>query len=322
MNNTISKQQMPSASKKAKPASLDRKKARAGWWFVLPFVIGLALVYLPILVNSIWYSFNLISMPKGQFTLTFCGFQNYSDALFTDPQFLQILTASIKQLIFDVPAIVIFALFMAVILNQKMIGRGVFRAIFFIPVIISTGLIESIDSSSLQTYMTEGVDTGNAQQSSAAEIVSSMDVAKLFGSMAVGTELVNYVVGIVNNIFNIVNRSGVQLLVFLAGLQSISPSVYESCQMEGASSWEIFWKITLPMISPMILTNAVYTVIDAFTSESNVVMLNILGEELTLSPDPLQSAKAWLYFAVVALALILVSAICSSFVFYQRRNDN
>ena len=322
MNNTISNQQMPSASKKAKPASLDRKKARAGWWFVLPFVIGLALVYLPILVNSIWYSFNLISMPKGQFTLTFCGFQNYSDALFTDPQFLQILTASIKQLIFDVPAIVIFALFMAVILNQKMIGRGVFRAIFFIPVIISTGLIESIDSSSLQTYMTSGVDTGNAQQSSAAEIVSSMDVAKLFGSMAVGTELVNYVVGIVNNIFNIVNRSGVQLLVFLAGLQSISPSVYESCQVEGASAWEIFWKITLPMISPMILTNAIYTVIDAFTSESNAVMINILGEELTLSPDPTQSAKAWLYFAVVALALILVSAICSSFVFYQRRNDD
>ncbi len=319
MNNTVSNKQL--TAKKAKPASLDRKKARAGWWFVLPFVIGLVLIYLPILFNSIWYSFNLISMPKGQFTLTFCGFENYSEALFSDPQFLQILTASIKQLLFDVPAIVIFALFMAVILNQKMIGRGVFRAIFFIPVIISTGLIESIDSSSLQSYMTSGVDTGNAQQSSAAEIVSSMDVAKLFGSMAVGTELVDYVVGIVNNIFNIVNRSGVQMLVFLAGLQSISPSIYESCTMEGASGWETFWKITFPMITPMILVNAVYTIIDSFTAESNTVMSYISNVYSTQkNGQTISSAMSWVYFLVVIAMIGIIALILSKFVFYQRRD--
>ena len=319
MNNTATNK-APSA-KKAKPASLDRKKARAGWWFVLPFAIGLVFIYLPILFNSIWYSFNLISMPKGVFTLTFCGFENYSEALFSDPQFLQILTASIKQLLFDVPAIVIFALFMAVVLNQKMIGRGVFRAIFFIPVIISTGLIESIDSSSLQSYMTAGVDTGNAQQSSAAEIVSSMDVAKLFGSMAVGTELVDYVVGIVNNIFNIVNRSGVQLLVFLAGLQSISPSIYESCTMEGASAWETFWKITFPMITPMILVNAVYTIIDSFTAESNTVMSYISNVYSTQkNGQTISSAMSWVYFLVVIAMIGIIALILSRFVFYQRRD--
>ncbi|MBR5308786.1 MAG: sugar ABC transporter permease [Clostridia bacterium] len=314
MNNTVT-------TKKAKPASLDRKKARAGWWFVMPFVIGLVLIYMPILVKSIWYSFNLITMPKGKFTLEFCGFENYSEALFSDPQFLQILTASIKQLLFDVPAIVIFALFMAVILNQKMIGRGVFRAIFFIPVIISTGLIESIDSSSLQSYMGSGVDTGNAQQSSAAEIVSSMDVAKLFGSMAVGTELVDYVVGIVNNIFNIVNRSGVQMLVFLAGLQSISPSIYESCTMEGASGWETFWKITFPMITPMILVNAVYTIIDSFTAESNTVMTYISNVYSTQkNGQTISSAMSWVYFLVVIAMIAIIALILSSFVFYQRRD--
>lgn len=307
--------------KKKKPASLDAKKARAGWWFVLPFVAGLILIYLPILCNSIWYSFNLISMPKGQFTLTFCGFENYSEALFSDPQFLQILTSSIQQLVFDVPAIVIFALFMAIILNQKMIGRGIFRAIFFIPVIISTGLIDSIDSSSLQSYMAEGVDTGNAQQSSASDIVSTMDVAKLFGSMAVGTELVQYVVGIVNNIFNIVNRSGVQMLVFLAGLQSISPSIYESCTMEGATSWETFWKITFPMISPMILVNAVYTIIDSFTSESNTVMTYISNVYSTQkNGQTISSAMSWMYFLIVILMIGIVALIVSSFVFYQRRD--
>ena len=320
MNNTINKKSAPSV-KKAKPASLDRKKARAGWWFVLPFVAGLVLIYLPILFNSIWYSFNLISMPKGVFTLTFCGLENYSDALFADPQFLQVLIASIQQLLFDVPAIVIFALFMAIVLNQKMIGRGVFRAIFFIPVIISTGIIESIDSSSLQSYMTQSVDTGNAQQSSAAEIVNSMDVAKLFGSMAIGTELVDYVVNIVNNIFNIVNRSGVQMLVFLAGLQSISPSIYESCTMEGASAWETFWKITFPMISPMILVNAVYTIIDSFTAESNTVMTYISNVYSTQkNGQTISSAMSWIYFSVVILMIAIIALILSSFVFYQRRD--
>ena len=318
MNNTINKKSAPS-TKKAKPASLDAKKARAGWWFVLPFVAGLVLIYLPILFNSIWYSFNLIGMANGALTLTFCGFDNYSDALFADPEFLRVLISSIQQLLFDVPAIVIFSLFMAIVLNQKMIGRGVFRAILFIPVIISTGIIESIDSSSLQSYMTQGVDTGNAQQSSASEIVNSMDVAKLFGSMAVGTELVNYVVNIVNNIFNIVNRSGVQMLVFLAGLQSISPSIYESCTMEGASAWETFWKITFPMISPMILVNAVYTIIDSFTVESNSVMSYISNVSAEQNQG-VSSAMGWIYFMIVILMIAIIAMLISSFVFYQRRD--
>ncbi len=311
-------------TKKKKPASLDRKKARAGWWFVLPFVLGLIIIYFPILVTSIWYSFNLIHVQAGGgFTLEFVGFENYGEALFSDPDYLKILIGSIKQLIFDIPAIVIFSLFMAIVLNQKMIGRGVFRAIFFIPVIISTGIIDSIDQSNvIYQYMSDGgIDTGNAQQSSAADIVNSMDVTRLLGSMAVGTELVNYVVSVVNNIFNIVNRSGVQMLVFLAGLQSISPSIYESCTMEGASAWETFWKITFPMISPMILVNAVYTVIDSFTSESNSVMSYMSNVYATQkNGQVISSAMSWMYFLVVILLIGLVAAILSSFVFYQRRD--
>ena len=310
--------------KQKKPASLDRKKARAGWWFVLPFVIGLVIIYFPILWHSIWYSFNLIKVQAGGgFTLEYVGFKNYSDALFTDANFSKILVSSIKQLVLDIPAIVIFALFMAIVLNQKMIGRGVFRAIFFIPVIISTGIIDSIDQSNMiYNYMSSGgIDTGNTQQSSAADIVSSMDVSKLLGSMAVGTELVEYVVGIVNNIFNIVNRSGVQMLVFLAGLQSISPSIYESCTMEGATAWETFWKITFPMISPMILVNAVYTVIDSFTSESSSVM-SYIGHVYSSEKNGqvISSAMSWMYFLVVILMIALVALILSSFVFYQRRD--
>ena len=124
------------------------------------------------------------------------------------------------------------------------------------------------------------------------------------------------------DIYQLVNRSGVQMLIFLAGLQSISPSIYESCQMEGASSWEIFWKITLPMLSPIILANSVYTVIDSFTSTSNEVMNYILG--MTSSSTIVsgtQAASAWLYFSLVIITLLLVALIASKVVFYQRRND-
>ncbi len=317
MNNAAVK-----APKKTK-AALDSKKARAGWLFVLPFVIGMIIIYLPIIFDSIKLSFHQINIvPGGGYSLTFVGLENYQDALFADANFVQILIASIRQLVLDVPAIVIFALFMAIVLNQKMVGRAVFRAIFFIPVIISTGIIDQLDqSNAMYSYMSSGsIDTGGSG-SSAAEIVSVMDVTNLLGNMVIGTELVEYVVGIVNGIFNIVNRSGVQMLVFLAGLQSINPSIYESCTMEGATPWETFWKITFPMISPMILVNAIYTVIDSFTSESNQVMSYIDHVYLEASGGRvLSSAMSWIYFLLVLVLLGLVALLLSSYVFYQRKD--
>ena len=309
--------------KKLKIASLDAKKARGGWFFVLPFVIGFVFLYLPILYRSIEYSFSMITPDRGQgYILTHVGFENYSEALFSDAGFIRTLTESIKQLVFDVPAIVIFSLFMAIILNQKMIGRAVFRAIFFIPVILTTGLIDQIDqSNAAMTYMSSGgIDTGVANGS--GDLINAMDITNLLGNMAIGTELVEYVVSIVNDIYNIVNRSGVQMLIFLSGLQSISPSIYESCKMDGASGWETFWKITFPMISPMILVNAVYTVIDSFTSESNVVMRYIKSvyNTGTVRPRELSSAMSWIYFLLVLVLIGLVALIASAFVFYQRRD--
>lgn len=309
--------------KKKKVASLDAKKARGGWFFVLPFVIGFLVLYLPMLISSFEFSFSEIKVDREVgYTLTHVGLENYQEALFSDAGFVRTLTESIKQLVFDVPAIVIFSLFMAIVLNQKMIGRAVFRAIFFIPVILTTGLIDQIDQSNMaMQYMSSGgIDTGVS--SGSGDLINAMDITNLLGNMAIGTELVDYVVSIVNDIYNIVNRSGVQMLIFLSGLQSISPSIYESCKMDGASGWETFWKITFPMISPMILVNAVYTVIDSFTSESNAVMryINNVYNTGTVRPRELSSAMSWIYFVLVLVLIGLVSFIASAFVFYQRRD--
>ena len=317
--------------KKKKVASLDAKKSRAGWLFVLPFVIGFVLLYIPMLFQSVQFSFSEINILTNQggggggYELEFVGWENYSKALFNDANFVRVLTSSLKQLVLDVPAIVIFSLFMAIVLNQKMVGRAVFRAIFFIPVILTTGLIDQIDqSNAVMTYMNSGgIDTGASDAlNGGTDIISALDVTSLLGNMAVGTELVVYVVDVVNNIFNIVNRSGVQMLIFLAGLQSISPAIYESCTMDGATGWETFWKITFPMISPMILVNTIYTVIDSFTSKSNEVMtyINRIYEGTTRDARVLSSAMSWIYFLVVLVLIAAVAGIVSLFVFYQRKD--
>lgn len=309
-------------TKKRRIASLDARKARAGWLFVLPFLLAFIIIYIPIIFDSIRFSFCTINVKLGGgFWLEFVGWENYNEALFVNPNFVKTLISGLKQLLFDIPAIVMFSLFMAILLNQKMAGRAAFRAIFFIPVILSTGLIESIDlSNTMMDYMgsTSGIETGSGTDA-ASQIVSALDVQALFANMKVGTGIVEYVVQAINNIYDIVNKSGVQMLIFLAGLQSISPAIYESCEIEGASAWETFWKITLPMISPMILVNAIYTVIDSFTSNSNQVMV-FIENTYSNSEQVLSSAMAWIYFLIVMLIIAAVAGIISAFVFYQKRD--
>lgn len=323
--------------KKHKIVSLDKRKARAGWLFVLPFIIGFVIIYFPIVVDSIKMSFSEMAIENGAVVMKPVFLANYQNALFVNPDFIKTLVAGLQQMVFDIPAIIIFSLFMAVLLNQKMAGRAVFRAIFFMPVILSTGIMESIDANNiLQEMMGNAINDGSQNAASGAAgsasatggggaggIVSAEEIEMLFSGMIVGGELIGIVTTWVNNIFNIVNRSGVQMLIFLAGLQSISPAIYESCQIDGATAWETFWKITFPMISPMILVNAVYTVIDSFTTESNAVMSFIR----TVNADPLQggetvgTAMSWMYFLIVIVMVGIIAAICSSFVFYQRRKD-
>ncbi len=328
MNQTNTKAAAKPAPKKRKGKSLEKSKAKKGYFFVLPFILGFFLIYLPLIVESIQYSFSTITVngKLGGIVLKNAGFENYEYALFEDTSFVPTLIGSLKELLFDVPAIVIFSLFIAIILNGKMAGRAAFRAIFFIPVIVSTGIIEAIDlQNSLAAGLSSGntIDTGGGQTTSAGtQIISSLDVQRFFANMQVGKDLVNYVTGIVNNVYDIINRSGVQMLVFLAGLQSISPAIYESCFIEGASSWETFWKITFPMISPMIFVNSIYTIIDAFVSETNTVMSYIsdVYDSSIQHATVRSTAMSWIYFVIVLLILGIVSAILSAYVFYQRKD--
>ena len=299
--------------------SLEKRKARNGYFFVAPFIIGIILIYIPILIDSIWFSFNEIAretLETGEFIQFYdnVGLTHYK-AAFQDKEFVTALVAGLQQLVLEVPAVVIFSLFIAVVLNQKMLGRAMFRAIFFVPVIISTGFMEGIMNTKSSSDTIE-VDQGGGQ-STGNEIISVLDVQSLFSSMKVGTELVVYVVAIVNGVYQYINYSGVQMLIFLAGLQSISPSIYEASQIEGATGWETFWKITFPMISPMILVNAIYSAINAFTRTSNPAMAFIAKQSGRFS---YMAATSWIYFGIVMLIIAAVAGILSTFIFYQRKD--
>ena len=316
---------VPVKRKKRFKLSLKNKKALSGWMFCLPFVLGIIGIYIPIIYESIKVSFYGSAGKVEVF-----NFSAYV-AVFTDPEGDTLtITHAIRDLIIQIPAIVIFALFMAIILNQKMTGRTFFRAIFFLPVILSTGVIDAIDADASMADAVEnaggGVDTGSGES---AGLVSALDMQALLSTvnlrLTLGNktfDLVEIVTLLINNIFNIVSRSGVQMLIFLSGLQSISPSIYESCQMEGATAWETFWKITLPMISPMILVNSIYTVVDLFTAADNRVMQALKGYGgmfNALNPGN-HSAGIWVYLLLVLVVIVAIVLVLRTVTFYQKRD--
>lgn len=312
--------------RRKKIASLERRKARAGWIFVLPFILGFLLIYLPMILESILLTFKWESQMAGVKFVEWVGFQNYIDVFDLSSAFSETLVKGLKELFLDVPCILIFSLFMAVMLNQKMMGRAAFRAIFFLPVVLSTGIMVSGPFGyPVDADFDNGLEgAGSAEET--AGLISATDLEMIFGGMTVGADVVTFIVNLLNDIYGIVNRSGVQLLIFLAALQGISPAIYESCKIDGATSWETFWKITLPMISPMILVNGVYTIIDAFTMTTNPVMSFIRNEVPSMSSiyphrESVQTTMSWIYFLIVILIVALIAAIFSAFVFYQRKSE-
>ncbi|MGI6264399.1 MAG: carbohydrate ABC transporter permease [Acutalibacteraceae bacterium] len=300
---------------------LQVKKQIAGWIFVLPFIIGLCAYFLPVVINSLIYSFSNIEVGDQGMVTTWAGLKNFEYAIKSDTKFVQYLTTSVSTLLANTPSILIFSLFIAVILNQKMRGRAVFRAIFFIPVIIATGMIERADlNNAVLNNLAAATDIESGALASANQMFSLDDITGLLSSLNFSVTLTSYVSSAVNNILDIVNQSGIQILIFLAGLQSISPSIYESAEIEGATAWECFWKITFPMISPMILVNLFYTIIDFFTKSSSTMMeyVHSIGFDKALFGEA--SAMSWIYFVSIAAILLVVGGIVSRFVFYQQRD--
>lgn len=291
----------------------ERRKAIYGYCFIAIWIIGAIWFFLVPLINTFWYSFNDASPETGNMKTDWVGMDNYIKAFTNDLMYSQKLVSVLGDTLLKTPLIMIFSIFVSVILNQKFHGRVFARAVFFLPVIIATGPVIEVINGNMDT----GGYTGGSEQFSSLFETDLVDqLLEFLGIYGISDTLTETISTVTSDIFNLVWNSGIQILIFLAALQNIPVSAKEAASMEGATAWEFFWKITIPYISPMILAALVYTVVDSFVDPSNEVMNYILQQQSTWQYGYM-SAMAWVYFAIVGVALGIVSAIISKFVYYE-----
>lgn len=276
------------------------RNAWAGRLFALPFYIGFLFFVVNPIVLSIRFAFSDVSVEIGGYNLDFTGMANLQYIFNTDIFYKGNLRASVLQLLWQVPVILVASLFIALILKSEFRGRTIIRAIFFLPVIIASGII--MDTIRLDVTASSAM---SGSVVAGGVITQSTALRDLMVSAGFGEGIVSFFTNIADNIFNVMWKSGVQMLLFLAGLQTISPSLYEASAIEGATKWEDFWKITLPMLKPIILVNCIYTIVDCFTASDNPVMRQVLSN-VGLMELGLASAMLWVYCTIITVVLCIV----------------
>ena len=320
------RRQKPRREQKIKKSriSYEKKKGLYGYGFIAIWIVGFIYMFLIPIIQSAWYSLSfteLVTTPEqmekrgmssaGIYT-EWNNFGNYEEALFKDQNYLPKLTESLGAMVPQVVVVMIFSLFIALLLNQKFRGRTLARAVFFLPVLVATGPVLAVIRGDIST---NGISSGE-QFSSLFQTDLVDELLSFLGIYNLNEQLTTTIQTITSDIFNLLWSAGIQILIFLAALQQIPVSAKEAAAMEGATGWEFFWKITFPMISPMILANLIYTVIDTFIDSENPVMSLVLAQSRALKYG-LSAAMAWIYFLIIAVALAIIVAIVSRFVFYE-----
>jgi len=294
--------------------TLEGKNAITGYIFLLPFLIGFfAFMFFPI-VESLRMVFSnvKIDVEKQGFSMENVKFENIIRVVAVDPEFNRFLVEEIGRMVLIVPAIIIFSLFVALILNQEFKARGFVRAIFFLPVILSSGVMIGLETNnSLLNSMAEIIKEGNLMKSSVTKVLEDILVAE-----GAASDFMGYIFRIINQIYDIAMASGIQIIIFLSALQTIPPSMFEAAKIEGATSWECFWKITFPMVSSLILVNIVYSVVDYFMRTDNRVMEKINLTTIRMMNFGFGTAMAWVYFLAVISIIGIAMAIISKRVYY------
>jgi ABC-type sugar transport system permease subunit len=260
--------------KKKKKLTLLQKRSLKGYLFILPWLIGFAFFYIRSLVMTVQFSFSKLDVLPGAggYTLKNVGFDNFIYAFRVHGSFKQTLTSSVGNMLIDVPLIIFFSLFMAMMLNKKFKGRGIVRAIFFLPVILNSEALKAAISLG-EAMMNGGVATQAAEVGEATGTVLAFDIdylINMFVNFGLPVKIISYITTAVQRINDIISASGVQIIIFIAALQSIQPSMYEVAKIEGATAYETFWKVTFPMVMPHIITNVVYTIVDNFAGSKVV----------------------------------------------------
>ncbi|HBU82659.1 MAG TPA: sugar ABC transporter permease [Paenibacillus sp.] len=281
---------------KKKAVQYQFKRYGVGLLFMLPWIIGFT-VFVAIPIGwSMFMSLHKVAVVPGGFKYDWIGIQNYRDAFLKDNVFPIEMITYFQQMLLMVPIIVIFALLISLLLNQKFPGRFIYRALFFLPVIFATGQV-------LSELFTQGAgDIPFLDQYNLEPLVKQY----------VGGEMAKMIMEVLGRVVLILWYSGVQILIFIAGFQTISPSIYEAVRIDGASPWDSFWKITLPASIPFISLNVLYTIIDLFTFPLNPVLKHIRDNMFKVDTGyGYASALAWIYFGFIFVLIAIVLGMFS-----------
>ncbi len=291
--------------------NLKNKSLMKSYLFLIPLLFGLIFFFIIPVVKSMLFSVSDVTSGPSGYKMVLKGFSSYYEALNVHTSYRQTVVKSILSVLGTTPLIIIFSFFMASVLNQKFRGKTVFRVILFMPVILEVMFIQN---NSLESAM--GVFSSYKSSGADAAAISFTDqFAGWMTGAGIPEALSDRIISLVNSVYGVINLSAIQILILLIAMQSISPSLYEAATVEGATGWESFWKITFPMVSPMIMTCIIYTIIDSFTASDNGVMSMIYETAFTKLQFSLSSAMGWIYFLMIAVLLGIVAVVFKKFVF-------
>ncbi len=278
-----------------KGAGLIEKQSRWGWVFIAPWLLGFIFFFAVPLLKALTYTFSKMSISSSGLKMDFVGLDNYIQAFTVDPDFSRAIVSSTLNIVYQVPIIVFFSLFIALILRNNFRGRTLMRSIFFLPVIISSGVVITILKENV-------LATGTGQ---AATLFQTGIINEVLVKSGMNFQVVQIITNTVGSILDLTWRSGVQILLLLSALHSIPDSMYEAARIEGATEWETFWKITFVMISPTIVMTVIYSIIDYFTDYSNKIMRMIVTY-VNQGRYEYSTTISIIYFVIVLLLIMLV----------------
>lgn len=299
---------------KIKSSGMRRRRAITGYLFIAPWILGFLLFFITPLWKTVQFSFGDLNFNDAGYIYSFTGIENYRVALRENVDFLPNLADSLLDIAYTVPVILIFSFFVALLLKEKNTGTYIAKVIFFFPVIMGSGVFLSyqMSDSSVNSIINASIE----EASGSINMLSSDMLTEFLIKVGIPEEFITYITTPIDNIYSVVMKSGVQIFIFLAGLNSISPSLYEACYIEGGGQWETFWKITLPMMMPTLLINIIFSLIDTFTADSNVVMTQVYGLAFTDFKFGLASAMCLVYVLILGAIMGIIGFLVSRKTFY------
>lgn len=290
-----------------KKSLLSKRRESGGYIFILPWFIGALIFFIYPFIQSIYFAFCDLTFSEKGLIKEFTGLENFRVVFFENPEVFQKLVNSVTQMLTELVLIITLSFILSIILNQNFHGKTFARAVFALPLIVSSGVLLSIFKTSVFSQSQEAIAETTVFQASG--------VQAMLESAGVGQGLVNTIVGWANSLVDMLWKSGVQIIVFLSGIQSIPPSYYEVCDIEGATAWQRFWRVTFPIMMPFCFLNIIYTIIDSFTYQSNPVMLQIMQYFGNLQ-YAFSNALALAYFVVIIIIIGIIAKLISGHIVY------